>query len=193
MSSASSPPKSERGEPILMEEPKSVLPQMVRVLLEGGDRLPIPAQGNSMKPIIVEGDLVRVAPIGSLADLKIGDIVLFERGEGLILHRVIAIGKKTVILKGDGEMYSDGIITGGMLLGRAESIHRGSRAYVISGLRPLSRGRAYAGLSQIMDFIFRLLGRLNRRLAGKVSTPIHLVLYLFMHLFRLPLTSTAEL
>ena len=47
-----------------------------------------PVKGRSMLPNIVEGDLVVIRPC-STSDVSIGDVVVYQRGDTYIVHRVI--------------------------------------------------------------------------------------------------------
>ena len=72
-----------------------------RVLLEQGETVTLPVQGNSMAPFLVHRrDTVTVAkPTGKR---KVGDIVLYQRAGGAyILHRICAVRGDSYTLIGD--------------------------------------------------------------------------------------------
>lgn len=80
-----------------------------------------PVKGKSMLPNILEGDLVFVKP-SSTSDVNIGDIVVYQRKDTLIVHRVIekiVIGKEVLLrTKGDNNPIPDStLVDDGMLRG----------------------------------------------------------------------------
>lgn len=72
-----------------------------RILLGQGDILPVPVVGSSMAPFLVhKRDTVWVA--APARELKIGDIVLYQRDSGAyILHRICAAKNGVYTLIGD--------------------------------------------------------------------------------------------
>lgn len=70
------------------------------------------ADTKSMLPVFDKGaNGVRIIPRHE-SDIKLGDIVTFESGYGLIVHRVIEIGEDEqgayFVTKGDNNLFSDG-------------------------------------------------------------------------------------
>jgi len=72
------------------------------------------APSGSMLPILNEKSNGIRVPVYSEKDIKIGDIITFKTKEGLIIHRVIEIGKDDkgwyAITKRDNNPVSDGKI-----------------------------------------------------------------------------------
>lgn len=161
---------------------------VVQALLVEGRSLLLTVSGSSMEPNILDGDLVDVAPIDEISKLKIGDVVLFEEYGVLMLHRVLRIYRKRALLKGDGALLSEGAVAWDLVVGRARSIRRGEREYDLRGLRAGSRARAWAGISHLVDFLFRLLARISWGLGGRGSSALRWVLLFLSRIFRLPLT-----
>jgi signal peptidase I len=63
-------------------------------LLSEGKSVRFSAPGESMYPVILDGETLVVEPIVSPA-VKVGDIILYKSEENLIAHRVISIKKFT--------------------------------------------------------------------------------------------------
>ena len=74
-------------------------------------------EGNSMFPIIKNSDKITIAYVPYL-NLKSGDIILFEKENKLILHRIIKKNKSSVITKGDNMVFLDKEINKKDILGK---------------------------------------------------------------------------
>src|SRR5690349_17522257 len=83
--------------------------------------------GTSMLPAIWPGDTVTVRGI-QIAQLQLGDIVLFGRDDRLYAHRLIRKfirdGREFLITRGDRHRQSDPPVSAEEVLGRVESILR---------------------------------------------------------------------
>lgn len=76
-----------------------------------GNQLPMPfgigaavVQSGSMEPTYYKGDLLFVKAKSAYA---VGDVVVYQSGGMLIVHRIIAIDGETVITQGDANNVSD--------------------------------------------------------------------------------------
>lgn len=60
-------------------------------------------RSESMKPAVNMGDMVITGPLGGPlnGEVKPGAIITYERGKGLVTHRVLSIDGETLITKGD--------------------------------------------------------------------------------------------
>lgn len=78
------------------------LPQVVALLKEG-HTVTLPLRGRSMRPFLEDGrDKALLAMAGNP---QVGDAVLAEISKGrFVLHRIIAIDKQQVTLRGDGNI-----------------------------------------------------------------------------------------
>jgi len=97
-------------------------------LLKAGYALRFTAQGKSMNPLIREGDVVLIEPIGSQLP-KPSEIVFFINKQGdLVLHRVLKRWKKDdkvlYLLKGDQVAKTDGIYENAKIVGKLKAIER---------------------------------------------------------------------
>jgi len=96
--------------------------------LEAGYSLRLTAQGTSMSPLIREGDVVLIDPIGSQLP-KPSEVVFFINHQGnLVLHRVIKRMRKNrmffFLLKGDQVANTDGFYEEDRIIGRLRGFER---------------------------------------------------------------------
>lgn len=76
---------------------KEYLDTVVSLLSEGKDSIPVPIEGNSMRPFLKKGDTVYLSPLDHTP--KRGDVVLYTRRDGsYVLHRVAKKEKSGVYL-----------------------------------------------------------------------------------------------
>jgi len=75
----------------------------------------------SMWPVLNEGDLVFIQGQQPLADLKIGDIIVWRGGEGkgFTIHRIAEINGSEITTKGDANFNADPPIEYDQVIGRA--------------------------------------------------------------------------
>jgi signal peptidase I len=90
--------------------------------------LELPAQGNSMFPLIQRGDVCRFIPC-SPASLVKGDIVLFHMDQGqLVAHRFVETGLmdgvQQFLLKGDTNLGFDKPVNEAQLIGKLTTIQK---------------------------------------------------------------------
>lgn len=76
-----------------------------------GNQMPMPfgygaavVLSGSMEPVLSKGDLIIVQDKESY---KVGDVVVFQSGKSLIVHRIIKIDDKKVITQGDANNVAD--------------------------------------------------------------------------------------
>ncbi len=76
-----------------------------------GDRLPMPfgygaavVLSGSMEPELSAGDLVIVGDSGSV---EVGDVVVYQDGNVLVVHRVVEIDGDVMVTKGDANNVAD--------------------------------------------------------------------------------------
>lgn len=70
--------------------------------LEAGERVKITLVGTSMRPTLIEGDVLTLEPL--TCDPKLGDIVLFRYQGRHILHRIVAIEDGVYTMRGDNSV-----------------------------------------------------------------------------------------
>jgi len=138
--------------------------------LESGAAVRVRAGGASMRPLLRDGEEVRIVPARAEA-IRVGDIVLVRTKGGAALHRVIAIDARAATLrtKGDGERMADGALPLGAVVGRADAVLRHGRWVPLD--TPVRRllGRAVCGLLSPRDSL-RAAARALIRAKAALST-----------------------
>ncbi len=118
---------------------KRVFIELARDHLARGRPLTLEAVGHSMWPLIQHGDRIVVQPP---APLQLGDLVLIDLHDRLVLHRVIAITPTHITTKGDAVPHADPPIAATAILGvLARTAPRFNRACAFASLhaaRPLA-------------------------------------------------------
>lgn len=73
-----------------------------------------PVVGDSMEPLLTQGDVIISNPTINTAELSVGDIIRFERPEvdaNSVVHRIVDIktvnGERVYITKGDNNIMTD--------------------------------------------------------------------------------------
>jgi signal peptidase I len=118
--------------------------------------------GASMFPWIRSGDLVFVRSF-SYEQASRGDVVLYERGGRLFVHRVIrgavaGAGAKrpgALIAKGDALDGEDEPVTRAEFLGRVIRLHRGPRHIDMESMGRVMMGRLIARFSRASFALYR--------------------------------------
>lgn len=106
---------------------------------------------SSMRPQIVPGDMLTIAPV-SLDQIQRGDIVLMAAGEEWIVHRLLAIrkknGRKYAVTRGDDINRLDTPVILECILGKVTGIHRNGREKILKSTC-LQRLKARCALATI--------------------------------------------
>ena len=100
----------------------------VKEILAEGESVRLIVTGRSMDPTFKDRkDQIVISPFDP-AKLRVGDVVLFDRGDTICVHRIILRVKDRLIIRGDGNMskslepanVSDviGLVTGGTMRGK---------------------------------------------------------------------------
>lgn len=101
----------------------------IAAALEGYGRVSLRVQGTSMLPWVRPGDTVIIRKIRP-SEVQCGDIVLFQRGERLFVHRIVSLvsaNETSFVAKGDANPQLDGALEPQEILGRVEGIFRRGR------------------------------------------------------------------
>ncbi len=83
----------------------------------------IRAEGSSMRPHFVSGDIVSIKK-WSFNRLQVNDIILFRKGKKNMVHRVIYKTQLYAVTKGDANRNADGKIRSSQILGKLIAIKR---------------------------------------------------------------------
>lgn len=97
---------------------------IIEDMLHSGQCARFVVSGNSMWPLIIhnrDSVLIRSCERGQL---KPGDIILFRKGKGYMLHRIIARKQGGYITAGDGNLFTDGYVPERDVIARVVKIYR---------------------------------------------------------------------
>ena len=113
-------PSPNRASPL--SEP--VLEAVIDYWAQTGRESEVSVRGNSMWPLVRDGDVARVAH--GTGALKRGDIVAYQRNGELIVHRLIGIARGAVeplyLIKGDNASARDPSVRASVVLGRVVAV-----------------------------------------------------------------------
>ena len=125
------------------------------------------AQGFSMKPEILPGDIIHFHAVIPMA-LKPGDVAVFHKNGHLIAHRVVTVkpSEEYILEKGDGK-YRPFKVPFTAIVGKVFRIERNGRFKNFSGLFQVQRSRAIATLSISKFYTIELLSRIKKILLGR--------------------------
>src|SRR5271165_590198 len=108
--------------------------QLCSALLRAGHRVQFRVQGESMRPNLLDGDAVLLAPASSL-DLRQGDITLVENQDGLRVHRVESCDPSSAALVTRSDTALDSDPAPSRLLGKVIAMRRNSREESLTPLQ----------------------------------------------------------
>lgn len=114
----------------------------------------IRAEGNSMLPVLHEGDLIEFKQV-PFSEVQFNDIILIYRNNIFVTHRVIYKADTFVIARGDNNADADPPIRPDMILGKVFRFRRHGRWYEINDVYA-SQSLVYA---QEIVTVSRLLKR----------------------------------
>lgn len=94
---------------------------VVSKALQGRGRTILRVHGRSMYPALRNGVRLEVQPV-AYDELKRGDLVVFNNGNGIICHRLINKARRLCYLKGDTNLFSDPPVVWSQVLGRVTRV-----------------------------------------------------------------------
>lgn len=93
--------------------------------LESGQSVEVPTLGQSMHPFLQDGDRVRIVAVAP-ASLRLGDVIAFWRGSGLVVHRFAGWAGPGLLREKGDNFRSWQAVPAGELLGRVDRVRRGA-------------------------------------------------------------------
>jgi len=100
------------------ERPESsTFGEIAEGLLADGFGFRFCAKGRSMLPLIHDGDILHVQR-ATAANLKVGDIVLFQQNKNFKAHRIVRKQPDSFVTHGDAGEEADGVITARHIVGK---------------------------------------------------------------------------
>ncbi|MCO5191195.1 MAG: signal peptidase I [Anaerolineae bacterium] len=161
------------------EVPSTVVDVTLRQWAASAETNLIPVRGNSMKPLLHEGDVVRIEH--GLRDIRRGDILVFRQHGGLVVHRCLRrAGDRAAplfITKGDNVRHLDAPVAASDVLGRVLSMQRGEdmeRALDTQAWRLFGRFLALFMLAWAIPYS-RLREWKRERVGSRYYRPIQLI------------------
>jgi signal peptidase I len=125
-----------------------------------GEQHWLPVQGTSMLPVLHEGDEVRISH--DLSAVHRGDILVYQKSDGLVAHRVVGIYQHPgtshqYLTKGDNCSYFDPPLRDEALLGRITAIRRNAKERSLTTPAWRFWNGLLAGYHWCLATIFRVL------------------------------------
>jgi signal peptidase I len=144
----------------------------LKMAVEKDGFLELPAQGNSMFPLIQRGDVCRFV-LSSPDSLEKGDIVLFHTEQGQLiahrfLHRKMIQGCHQYFFKGDTNLGCDIPVKEGQLIGKLSSIKKKDRELTIEQFSSKLWGKLILSLPFLSGILRRYLNWKNQKLWSTV-------------------------
>ena len=94
--------------------------EMIRGILTQGKTVIFTVRGDSMAPMLKDGDQVRIV-LSNPSKLQPGELVAYvDAGSQIIIHRVVRVEGTTLITKGDNRHHDDPPVPVERVLGKAE-------------------------------------------------------------------------
>jgi len=143
-----------------MPTKENVLVILHQDILDGGHSIRLSISGDSMSPILRDGDVVEVQP-ATPDQLRKGDLILFKTEEGfLILHRYIRsqawFSQVWLLTKGDASLGFDRPVSPQQVLGRVVQIIRQGRVLSLEGKKARLVNYVLAKISPYRPIISRV-------------------------------------
>jgi signal peptidase I len=150
-----------------VNEPGSIPPETLRAALElwsqAGEAHYISLRGTSMLPLLQDGDQVLVTH--KPGSIRTGDIVVFQRLDGLVAHRVLRVfvsGDKRILrTKGDHVLGLDTPIADGEVVGSVLEVQRGDRSMRLNTRAWRVAGKLVTGLMLAEAWLYHKAGSAN--------------------------------
>lgn len=121
-------PTDAAGESPSQQVTAETLKVVAALISQTGEAHYIPLRGNSMLPLLHDGDQILVT--SCLDEVQMGEVVVFQRDHDWLAHRVLRVEKDRtnilrLITKGDHVMRPDVALKPDSLVGRVLEVRRG--------------------------------------------------------------------
>lgn len=133
-------------------------------VLRVSGKLRLRVYGDSMLPSVWPGDILSIHRVAH-ADLTMGELVLFAREDGFVVHRVVTKSGDSLITRGDSLDSNDPPVSQNQVLGRVVDIRRcGFRVSPLGGMARKQRLLCFLFMRchPFRAFLLRLSGLLQR-------------------------------
>jgi signal peptidase I len=109
---------------------QKIIDHLILRQLRDGKGVALRVSGNSMYPLIRQGDSIRLEKC-TAGTLAIGDIITFKKDGNYFTHRLVWTTKRAngirLITKGDNEINTDSPVSPNHIVGKAVAIKRANR------------------------------------------------------------------
>ncbi len=143
-----------------------LLAPLLRDLAVAGRSAELPVRGNSMRPLLRDGDRVRVIPV-TATSVRVGEVVVSAEANGPIIHRVVGWWPSRhgwhILTKGDNATRLDAPLRVDGVIGRAVARVRGSHMRRLDGASMRLCGRSRALVSLVAGLVVEAWDRARRR------------------------------
>jgi signal peptidase I len=155
-----------RGEHISKEALKAAL----EMWSQAGETHYLPLHGGSMLPLLHDGDQMLVSH--DLSSVRAGDIVVFQREQNLVAHRVMVTVNSSrgreLRTKGDSWLYYDLPISEKQIFGTVLAVRRANRQMRLDTPAWQASGRAVAGVMRMQAWLYTKGHRAGSRLTARI-------------------------
>jgi hypothetical protein len=127
--------------------------------LRQGHAMRLRPLGSSMVPFLRAGDIVTIAPSQKC---RLGDIILYRRDDGTVMHRVVMKFADRIITKGDALRQIDPGVLPQDIYGRAVAYERHGKKQALDSLGSRLLGMAFSLTVARVPGLFGLLGAMKR-------------------------------
>lgn len=123
----------------------------LREVLAAGHGARFRAEGDSMHPVIRNGDYLQVVPCAP-SELRRGDVILAATARGLTAHRIVRVSGRLIITRGDNSLRSDPPVDAASVIGRVAEVEQ-----ITGDSRKIDRS------VKIIRFAVTFIGHLRKR------------------------------
>jgi signal peptidase I len=128
--------------------------------------------GISMLPLVHDGDNILISH--DLSTVRRGDILVFQKADGLVAHRVVRIIKQSTqshnyLTKGDNCSRFDTPIIESEVLGRVNCIRKNGREYDLTTLGWRLWNSLMATYHLLLGTFFQVIRQVKETLQEKIS------------------------
>jgi signal peptidase I len=132
----------------------------------------LPVQGISMLPLLHEGDIILISH--DLSTVRRGDILVFQKTDGLVAHRVVRMIKQpdqahNYQTKGDNCSRFDSPLFESEVLGRVNCIRKNGREYDLTTLGWQFWNSLIATYQLLLGTVFHTIHQIKQSLQEKIS------------------------
>lgn len=144
--------------------------ELTRSSLAAAGRLRLSVISDSMAPLVRRGDAVWVAP-AEPAVLRHGDVIVVQREDELVTHRLVAVRDEMWFTKGDSVSSLDPPVNTDAILGRVVAVERDGTQIDLRGLRWTVVNRLLGLIGWWEVRLFEVGRQVKRRLLGTGRRP----------------------